>query len=146
MRSEEVKKRNLAITSMSAMLLATVTISMITTTTTDNAFAGNKMYASGVIQAAASSSSSKTGTPQEACEECFNGLSSDQQDTIVERVGGQFFTENPPTTLEEFCADLLDLDVEEQGEAFRDIINILEDIGVDEDTRTSIIRCLTSPL
>ena len=43
---------------------------------------------------------------------------------------------------EEFCADLLDLDVEEQGEAFRDIINILDDIGVDEDTRTSIFRCL----
>src|SRR5919107_1336849 len=139
MLSEEVKKRNLAITSMSAMLLATVAISMITTTTTDNAFAGNKMYASGVIQAAASS---KTGTPQEACEECFDGLSSDQQDTIVESVGGKFFTENPPTTLEEFCADLLDLDVEEQGEAFRDIINILDDIGVDEDTRTSIIKCL----
>jgi hypothetical protein len=138
MRSEEVKKRNLAITSMSAMLLATVAISMITTT--DNAFAGNKMYASGVIQAAAASS--KTGTPQEACEECFDGLSSDQQDTIVERVGGQFFTENPPTTLEEFCADLLDLDVEKQGEAFRDIINILDDIGVDEDTQESIFRCL----
>lgn len=137
MLSEEVKKRNLAITSMSAMLLATVAISMITTT--DNAFASNEMCASGVIQAAASS---KTGTPQEACEECFDGLSSDQQDTIVERVGGQFFTENPPTTLEEFCADLLDLDVEEQGEAFRDIINILDDIGVDEDTRTSIFRCL----
>jgi hypothetical protein len=140
MRSEEVKKRNLAITSMSAMLLATVAISMITTTTTDNAFAGNKMYASGVIQAAAASS--KTGTPQEACEECFDGLSSDQQDTIVERVGGQFFTENPPTTLEEFCADLLDLDVEKQGEAFRDIINILDDIGVDEATQESIFRCL----
>jgi hypothetical protein len=124
---------------MSAMLLATVAISMITTTT-DNAFAGNKMYASGVIQAAAASS--KTGTPQEACEECFDGLSSDQQDTIVERVGGQFFTENPPTTLEEFCADLLDLDVEKQGEAFRDIINILDDIGVDEDTQESIFRCL----
>jgi hypothetical protein len=138
MRSEEVKKRNLAITSMSAMLLATVAISMITTT--DNAFAGNKMYASGVIQAAAASS--KTGTPQEACEECFDGLSSDQQDTIVERVGGQFFTENPPTTLEEFCADLLDLDVEKQGEAFRDIINILQDIGVDEATQESIFRCL----
>ena len=140
MRSEEVKKRNLAITSMSAMLLATVTISMITTTT-DNAFAGNKMYAIGVIQAAAAASS-KTGTPQEACEECFDGLSSDQQDTIVERVGGQFFTENPPTTLEEFCADLLDLDVEKQGEAFRDIINILDDIGVDEATQESIFRCL----
>jgi hypothetical protein len=139
MLSEEVKKRNLAITSMSAMLLATVAISMITTTTTDNAFAGNKMYASGVIQAAASS---KTGTPQEACEECFDGLSSDQQDTIVERVGGQFFTENPPTTLEEFCADLDDLDVEEQGEAFRDITNILQDIGVDEATQESIVRCL----
>ena len=137
MRSEEVKKRNLAIT-MSAMLLATVAISMITTT--DNAFAGNKMYASGVIQAAASSS--KTETPQEACEECFDGLSSDQQDTIVERVGGQFFTENPPTTLEEFCADLLDLDVEEQGQAFEDILNILDDIGVDEDTQESIVRCL----
>ena len=137
MRSEEVKKRNLAITSMSAMLLATVAISMITTTT-DNAFAGNKMYASGVIQAA----SSKTGTPQEACEECFDGLSSDQQDTIVERVGGQFFTENPPTTLEEFCAALLDLDVEKQGEAFRDIINILDDIGVDEATQASIFKCL----
>ena len=138
MRSEEVKKHNLAITSMSAMLLATVAISMITTTT-DNAFAGNKMNGSGVIQAAASS---KTGTPQEACEECFDGLSSDQQDTIVERVGGQFFTENPPTTLEEFCADLLDLDVEKQGEAFRDIINILDDIGVDEATQESIFRCL----
>ena len=141
MRSEEVKKRNLAITSMSAMLLATVAISMITTTT-DNAFAGNKMYAIGVIQAAAAAASSKTGTPQEACEECFDGLSSDQQDTIVERVGGQFFTENPPTTLEEFCADLLDLDVEKQGEAFRDIINILDDIGVDEATQESIFRCL----
>ena len=139
MRSEEVKKRNLAITSMSAMLLATVAISMITTT--DNAFASNEMCASGVIQAAASSS--ETETPQEACEECFDGLSSDQQDTIVESVGGKFFTENPPTTLEEFCADLLDLDVEEQGEAFRDIINILDDIGVDEDTRTSIIKCLS---
>jgi hypothetical protein len=139
MLSEEVKKRNLAITSMSAMLLATVAISMITTTTTDNAFAGNKMYASGVIQAAASS---KTGTPQEACEECFDGLSSDQQDTIVESVGGKFFTENPPTTLEEFCADLLDLDVEKEGEAFRDIINILQDIGVDEATQESIFRCL----
>jgi hypothetical protein len=139
MRSEEVKKRNLAITSMSAMLLATVAISMITTT--DNAFASNQMYSSGVIQAAASS---ETETPQEACEECFDVLSSDQQDTIVERVGGQFFTENPPTTLEEFCADLLDLDVEEQGQAFLDIINILEDIGVDEDTRTSIFRCLNS--
>lgn len=139
MRSEEVKKRNLAITSMSAMLLATVAISMITTTT-DNAFAGNKMYASGVIQAAASSS--ETETPQEACEECFDGLSSDQQDTIVERVGGQFFTENPPTTLEEFCADLDDLDTEEQGEAFNDIINILQDIGVDEATQESIARCL----
>jgi hypothetical protein len=138
MRSEEVKKRNLAITSMSAMLLATVAISMITTTT-DNAFASNEMYASGVIQAAASS---KTGTPQEACVECFDVLSSDQQDTIVERVGGQFFTENPPTTLEEFCADLLDLDVEKQGEAFRDIINILQDIGVDEATQESIFRCL----
>jgi hypothetical protein len=137
MRSEEVKKRNLAITSMSAMLLATVAISMITTT--DNAFAGNKMYASGVIQAAASS---KTGTPQEACEECFDGLSSDQQDTIVKRVGGQFFTENPPTTLEEFCADLLALDDEKQGEAFRDIINILGDIGVDEATQESIFKCL----
>ena|SRR5919112_3181361 len=138
MRSEEVKKRNLAITSTSAMLLATVAISMITTTT-NNAFASNQMYASGVIQAAASS---KTGTPQEACEECFDGLSSDQQDTIVESVGGKFFTENPPTTLEEFCADLLDLDVEKEGEAFRDIINILDDIGVNEDTRTSIFRCL----
>ncbi len=137
MRSEEVKKRNLAITSMSAMLLATVAISMITTT--NNAFASNEMCASGVIQAAASS---ETETPQEACEECFDGLSSDQQDTIVERVGGQFFTENPPTTLEEFCADLDDLDTEEQGEAFNDIINILDDIGVDEDTRTSIVRCL----
>ena len=139
MRSEEVKKRNLAITSMSAMLLATVAISMITTTT-DNAFAGNKMYASGVIQAAASSS--ETETPQEACEECFDGLSSDQQDTIVERVGGQFFTENPPTTLEEFCAAVGDLDAEEQGEAFNDIINILQDIGVDEATQESIFRCL----
>ena len=139
MRSEEVKKSNLAITSMSAMLLATVSISMITTTT-DNAFAGNNMYASGVIQAAAASS--KTGTPQEACEECFDGLSSDQQDTIVEKVGGKFFTENPPTTLEEFCADLLDLDVEKEGEAFRDIINILQDIGVDEATQESIFRCL----
>ena len=140
MRSEEVKKRNLAITSTSAMLLATVAISMITTTT-NNAFASNQLHASGVIQAAAAASS-KTGTPQEACEECFDGLSSDQQDTIVESVGGKFFTENPPTTLEEFCADLLDLDVEEQGEAFNDIINILDDIGVDEDTRTSIIKCL----
>lgn len=138
MRSEEVKKRNLAITSMSAMLLATVAISMITTT--DNAFASNEMCASGVIQAAASSS--ETETPQEACEECFDGLSSDQQDTIVERVGGQFFTENPPTTLEEFCADLDDLDTEEQGEAFNDIINILQDIGVDEATQESIARCL----
>ena len=137
MRSEEVKKRNLAITSMSAMLLATVAISMITTT--NNAFASNQMYSSGVIQAAASS---ETETPQEACEECFDGLSSDQQDTIVERVGGQFFTENPPTTLEEFCADLDDLDTEEQGEAFRDIINILQDIGVDEATQESIVRCL----
>ena len=137
MRSEEVKKRNLAITSMSAMLLATVAISMITTT--DNAFASNEMYSSGVIQAAASS---ETETPQQTCEECFDGLSSDQQDTIVERVGGQFFTENPPTTLEEFCADLLDLDVEKQGEAFRDIINILDDIGVDEATQESIFRCL----
>lgn len=138
MRSQEVKKRNLAITSMSAMLLATVAISMITTT--DNAFASNEMCSSGVIQAAASSS--ETETPQEACEECFDGLSSDQQDTIVERVGGQFFTENPPTTLEEFCADLDDLDVEEQGQAFEDILNILDDIGVDEDTSASIIRCL----
>jgi len=138
MRSEEVKKRNLAITSMSAMLLATVAISMITTT--NNAFASNEMYSSGVIQAAASSS--ETETPQEACEECFDGLSSDQQDTIVERVGGQFFTENPPTTLEEFCADLDDLDTEEQGEAFNDIINILQDIGVDEATQESIGRCL----
>jgi hypothetical protein len=137
MRSEEVKKRNLAITSMSAMLLATVAISMITTT--NNAFASNEMYSSGFIQAAASS---ETETPQEACEECFDGLSSDQQDTIVERVGGRFFTENPPTTLEEFCADLLDLDVEEQGQAFEDILNILEDIGVDEDTSASIVRCL----
>lgn len=137
MRSEEVKKRNLAITSMSAMLLTTVAISMITTT--DNAFASNEMYSCGVIQAAASS---ETETPQEACEECFDGLSSDQQDTIVERVGGQFFTENPPTTLEEFCADLDDLDTEEQGEAFRDIINILQDIGVDEATQESIVRCL----
>ena len=137
MRSEEVKKRNLAITSMSAMLLATVAISMITIT--DNAFASNDMCSSGVIQAAASS---ETETPQEACEECFDGLSSDQQDTIVERVGGQFFTENPPTTLEEFCADLDDLDTEEQGEAFRDIINILQDIGVDEATQESIVRCL----
>ena len=138
MRSEEVKKRNLAIISMSAMLLATVAISMITTT--DNAFASNEMCASGVIQVAASSS--ETETPQEACEECFDGLSSDQQDTIVERVGGQFFTENPPTTLEEFCADLDDLDTEEQGEAFNDIINILQDIGVDEATQESIVRCL----
>ena len=137
MRSEELKKRNLAITSMSAMLLATVAISMITTT--DNAFASNEMYSSGVIQAAASS---ETETPQQTCEECFDVLSSDQQDTIVERVGGQFFTENPPTTLEEFCADLLDLDVEKQGEAFRDIINILDDIGVDEATQESIFRCL----
>jgi hypothetical protein len=138
MRSEEVKKRNLAITSMSAMLLATVAISMITTT--NNAFASNEMYASGVIQAAAASS--ETETPQEACEECFDGLSSDQQDTIIERVGRQFFTENPPTTLEEFCEAVGDLDVEEQGEAIEDILNILDDIGVDEDTRTSIIRCL----
>jgi hypothetical protein len=61
MRSEEVKKRNLAITLMSAMLLDTVAISMITTTT-DNAFASNEMYASSVIQAAAESS--KTGTSQ----------------------------------------------------------------------------------
>jgi len=122
---------------MSAMLLATVAISMITTT--DNAFASNEMYSSGVIQASASS---ETERSQEACEECFDGLSSDQQDTIVERVGGQFFTENPPTTLEEFCADLDDLDVEKQGEAFRDIINILDDIGVDEATQASIFRCL----
>jgi hypothetical protein len=139
MRSEEVKKRNLAITSMSAMLLATVAISMITTTT-NNAFASNEMYSSSVIQTAAASS--ETETPQEACEECFDGLSSDQQDTIVERVGGQFFTENPPTTLEEFCEAVGDLNVEEQGEVFEDIINILDDIGVDADTRTSIIRCL----
>ena len=110
------------------------------TTTTDNAFAGNKMYASGVIQAAASS---KTGTP-EACEECFDGLSSDQQDTIVERVGGQFFTENPPTTLEEFCADLLAIDEEDQEAAFEDIVNILEEIGVDGATQASIFRCLMS--
>jgi hypothetical protein len=135
MRSEEVKKRNLAITSMSAMLLATVAISMITTTT-DNAFAGNKMYASGVIQAAASS---KTGTPQEACEECFDGLSSDQQDTIVERVGGQFFTENPPTTLEEFCAYLLTFD-EENQELVLGLV--LAEIGVDQATQLSIFRCL----
>jgi hypothetical protein len=135
MRSEEVKKRNLAITSM---LLATVAISMITTT--NNAFASNEMYSSDVIQAAAASS--ETETPQEACEECFDGLSSDQQDTIVERVGRQFFTENPPTTLEEFCAAVGDLDAEEQGEAFEDILNILDDIGVNEDTLASIIRCL----
>jgi len=84
---------------MSAMLLATVAISMITTT--DNAFASNEMYSSGVIQAAASS---ETERSQEACEECFERLSSDQQDNLVERVGREFFTENPPTTLEEFCA------------------------------------------
>ena len=84
---------------MSAMLLATVAISMITTT--DNAFASNEMYSSGVIQASASS---ETERSQEACEECFERLSSDQQDNLVERVGREFFTENPPTTLEEFCA------------------------------------------
>ena len=92
MRSEEVKKRNLAITSMSAMLLATVAISMITITT-DNAFASNEMCSSGVIQAAASSS--ETETPQEACEECFDGLSSDQQDTIVESWTAILYREPP---------------------------------------------------
>jgi hypothetical protein len=137
MRSEEVKKRNLAITSMSAMLLATVAISMITTTT-DNAFAGNKMYASGVIQAAAAASS-ETETSQETCEECFDVLSSDQQDTIVERVGRDFPTDDPPTTLEEFCAYLLALDEEDQELV---LTIVLAETGIDQATQLSIFRCL----
>jgi hypothetical protein len=135
MRSEEVKKRNLAITSMSAMLLATVAISMITITT-DNAFASNEMYASGVIQAAASS---ETETSQETCEECFDVLSSDQQDTIVERVGRDFPTDDPPTTLEEFCAYLLALDEEDQELV---LTIVLAETGIDQATQLSIFRCL----
>jgi hypothetical protein len=135
MRSEEVKKRNLAITSMSAMLLATVAISMITITT-DNAFASNEMYASGVIQAAASS---ETETSQETCEECFDVLSSDQQDNIVERVGRDFPTDDPPTTLEEFCAYLLALDEEDQELV---LTIVLAETGIDQATQLSIFRCL----
>jgi hypothetical protein len=88
MRSEEVKKRSLAITSMSAMLLATVTISMIIT---DNAFAGNERYASDVSQAA-----SETGTSQQTCVECFDVLDATEQDTFLERIGRQLFTGEPP--------------------------------------------------
>jgi hypothetical protein len=134
MRSEEVKKRNLAITLMSAMLLATVAISMITTT--DNAFASNEMYSSGVIQAAASS---EEGFDQEACEECFDVLSSDQQDTIVERVGRDFPTDNPPTTLEEFCAYLLTFGDEDQELV---LTIVLAETGIDQATQLSIFRCL----
>jgi hypothetical protein len=87
MRSEEVKKRNLAITSMSATLLATVAISMITT---DNAFARNERYASDVSQAA-----SEKGTLQETCEECFDILSSDEQNNFLERVRQELYREPP---------------------------------------------------
>ena len=126
MRSEEVKKRNLAITSMSAMLLATVAISMITTT--DNAFA-----------------TQETGTSQETCEECFDVLSSDEQDNIVEEVGPEV-SENPPMTLEEFCEALGTLTEEGLVSAVGDINNILEEMGIDEATRLSIDRCLFSAL
>ena len=138
MRSEEVKKRNLAITSMSAMLLATVAISMITTT--DNAFASNEMYSSGFIQAAAASSS-ETGTSQETCEECFDVLSSDEQDNLVEEVGREF-PENPPMTLEEFCAALGTLNEEELENTVDDINFNLAEMGIDEATQESIDRCL----
>ena len=127
MRSEEIKKRNLAITSMSAMLLATVAISMITTTT-DNAFA-----------------TQETGTSQETCEECFDVLSSDEQDNIVEEVGPEV-SENPPMTLEEFCEALGTLTEEGLVSAVGDINNILEEMGIDEATRLSIDRCLFSAI
>ena len=135
MRSEEVKKRNLAITSMSAMLLATVTISMIIT---DNAFAGNERYASDVSQAA-----SEKGTLQETCEECFDILSSDEQNNFLERVRQELFTENPPTTFEEFCAALLALDEDDLEVAFEDISIILVEMDLDEATQASIFRCLS---
>jgi hypothetical protein len=121
MRSEEVKKRNLAITSMSAMLLATVAISMITTT--DNAFA-----------------TQETGTSQEACEECFDGLSSDQQDNLVKEVGRQLF-ENPPMTLEEFCEAVGTLDAGEIGDAAEDIEVFLLQLGLNDETIRSIVNC-----
>jgi hypothetical protein len=119
---------------MSAMLLATVAISMITTT--DNEVASNEMYSSGVIQASAWP---ETETSQQTCEECFDVLSSDQQDNIVERVGRDFPTENPPTTLEEFCAYLLTFD-EENQELVLGLV--LAEIGVDQATQLSIFRCL----
>lgn len=123
---------------MSAMLLATVAISMITTT--DNAFASNEMYSSGVIQAAASS---ETETPQEACEECFDILSSGERDNFLERVRQELFTENPPTTFEEFCAALLALDEDDLQVAFEDISIILVEMDLDEATQASIFRCLS---
>ena len=121
MRSEEVKKRNLAITSMSAMLLATVAISMITTT--DNAFA-----------------TQETGTSQETCEECFDVLSSDEQDNLVEEVGRQVF-ENPPMTLEEFCTALGTLDAERIDDATEDIDEFLIQLGLNDETIRSILNC-----
>jgi hypothetical protein len=133
MRSEEVKKRNLAITSMSATLLATVAISMITT---DNAFARNERYASDVSQAA-----SEKG--QETCEECFDILSSDEQNNFLERVRQELFIENPPTTFEEFCAALLALDEDDLEVAFEDISIILVEMDLDEATQASIFRCLS---
>jgi len=143
MRSEEVKKRNLAITSMSAMLLTTVAISMITT---DNAFAGNERYASEVSQAA----SSETGTPQQACEECIDVLNATEHDNFLERVRQEIFTENPPMTNEEFCTQMNNLNEDDLQAAFEDISFILEEMVVerelDQATQVSIFRCFTRAL
>jgi hypothetical protein len=120
MRSE-VKKRNLAITSMSAMLLATVAISM---TTTDNAFGiSNKV---------------------QACVKCFDDLNPDQQDQFLKEVGEQLFYKNLPMTLQEFCEQFEALALDPRGDVMM-ALETINEIFMDKEhmpTQAELIRCL----
>jgi hypothetical protein len=59
------------------------------------------------------------------------------------RVRQELFTENPPTTFEEFCAALLALDEDDLQVAFEDISIILVEMDLYEATQASIFRCLS---